>query len=261
MVSSDTDDPAIADVVGAAAAGAPMPMGVVMRAHQGQSRSSQVRNNAVRMLLGAGLTGPGAVLAFLDGDCCPMPGWREAIVRGMSRADLAVGFRIDLTFEQTEVYDDGAIAEGRAPVAPTPEQWAALRARDRRYRRHALLRRIGLVKGHKPKVLSANFAVSMDLYRVVNGFDEEYLGYGGEDDDLGRRVYASGGRPAIVVASAVVVHQWHPTRAAAKWEDSPGIARFRAGGPTRCARGLENPYDQPTPVERWLTERGAVEGA
>ncbi|MFN0132366.1 MAG: galactosyltransferase-related protein [Phycisphaerales bacterium] len=261
VVSSDAEDEAISDVVREASAHAPMPLGVVTRPHQGQSRSAQVRNNAARMLVSAGLGGPGAVLAFLDGDCCPMPGWRDAIERAMSRADLAIGFRIDLTREQTDAYDDSLVADGsqRLPVEPTADQWVKLRARDRRYRRHALLRRLGLVKGHKPKVLSANFAVTLDLYRRVNGFDEEYLGYGGEDDDLGRRVYAAGGRPAIVVASAIVLHQWHATRAAAKWEDSPGIARFRAGGPTRCKRGLENPYPQPTPRESWMNAKARVE--
>jgi hypothetical protein len=45
-----------------------------------------------------------------------------------------------------------------------------------------------------------------------------------------------------------VYHLWHPTRAAARWADSPGIARFRRDLPARCRFGLDRPYEQPVPV-------------
>lgn len=257
VVSCDTDSDEIAEVVRDAAAEFGLDVTLVRRPHQGQSRSSQVRNNGVRAL-GFGSSAPDTRLIFLDGDCCPAPGCFEAHQRLGTRAELVIGFRIDLTREQTDAFDAARLAEGRSPVSVTDQQWADLEARHRRYRRHLFMRRLGLAKPHKPKLLSANFSILAAMYSRINGFDEEYLGYGGEDDDLGRRVYAAGGRAAIGVREAIAFHLWHPTRAAARWEESPGTARFKLKTPARAAFGLDRPYDQPEPVITGFTVRQHV---
>lgn len=247
VISSDNDRPEIGELVHACAAEFKLPLTLVHRPFQGASRSAQVRNNGVRALLHGGVADD-ARLVFLDGDCCPGPGTLGAHERLAGRAELVIGFRVDLTPEQTEALDEGALGRGEAPAPISPGQDALLRARARRYRRHAFLRRIGLIKPHKPKVLSANFSVTLDVFRRINGFDEEYFGYGGEDDDLGRRLYRAGARPAIGITEAVVYHLWHPTRAAADWENSPGIARFKQKTPDRAVFGLDRPFDQPEPL-------------
>ncbi|MEK6702691.1 MAG: galactosyltransferase-related protein, partial [Planctomycetota bacterium] len=157
------------------------------------------------------------------------------------------GFRIDLSPEQTEAFDEDAVRRGRAPTKIADEQIAELVRRDARYRRSALLRRFALAKAHKPKLLSANFSVRMGDYRAVNGFDTEYVGWGAEDDDLGRRLYRAGVRPVVGVKEAIVYHQWHATRAPSAWHENAGAARFAMRLPVRCVRGLENPLEQPTP--------------
>lgn len=226
----------------------------VHREHQGECRVSQVRNNAVRALLNLNAD-PKTRVLYLDGDCCPA---REALAvheRAGAHADLVVGFRIELTPEQTESFSEGELQAGRSPAGISKSAWDQLAARDRRYRRQLLLKRFGLCKPHKPKVLSANFSLSTAMLSRVNGFDEEYVGYGAEDDDLSRRVYRAGGRAAIAVRDAVVFHQWHPTRAPAAWSESPGVARFKLDLPYRCARGIINPLPQPSP-DVTVLERG-----
>jgi hypothetical protein len=243
VVSCDTDDPAIADVVERSSAELGLPVVLVQRPHTGKSRSAQARNNGVRALMSRGIADPDR-LVFIDGDCFPTTDFLRTHARRGAGERLVVGFRIDLTPEQTESFDEPAALAGRAPAAPTAEQLASLAARHRRYARHAWLRAIGLVKDHKPKVLSANFSVPLGRYREINGFDEEFEGYGGEDDDLGRRLYRSGVKPAVAVKDAMVYHLWHPTRAAANWEDSPGVKRFRTNLPVRAVLGLDQPLGQ-----------------
>ncbi len=247
IVSCDVEDAGIGELVRERAFALGLDATVVQRPHRGESRSAQVRNNGVRALSADGLAA-GAHLVFLDGDCCPGRGCFEAHERLGAAGDLIIGFRFDLTQEQTAQFDVEAMASGRDPVAISEDQRAGLIDRDRRYRRNAIMRRFGLAKPHKPKLLSANFSISAAMYQMINGFDEEYQGYGGEDDDLGRRVYAAGGRPVIGVSEAIAYHLWHPTRAAARWEDSPGIARFKTRTPTRTRFGLDSPYDQPAPT-------------
>lgn len=259
VVTCDVESAEIEAVVRDHAAEFAGGLGLVQRSHQGQSRSSQVRNNGVRALLPRDLTANDR-LVFLDGDCCPSPTCFAEHERLLESGDLVIGFRYDLTQQQTEAFDPDAGRRGREPVAITGEQHAALRDRERRYRRHAWLRRFGLGKPHKPKLLSANFSIRAGTMLAINGFDEEYLGYGGEDDDLGRRVYAAGGRPVIGIGRATVYHLWHPTRAGARWEDAPGIARFKLKTPTRAAFGIDRPYQQPEPSVTWFGPGVPVEG-
>lgn len=283
-VSSDTDDPAIATLVQDSTQRLQTRVILVQRPHQGESRSSQVRNNAVRAALATGalpplapapesqrdhrqsLTqadphehtlppSPDARLWFLDGDCCPAPEAQAMHLSLGRHSGLVVGFRIDMTSEQTDAMSEDLLRAGLWPIRPTAEQLAILRWRHRRYARAAFLRRLGLAKPHKPKLLSANFSVMLSDYARINGFDESYVGYGQEDDDLGRRLYRAGVRPVIGVATAVALHQWHQTRAPGDWDKSPNAARFAREFQVRCRAGMCSPAPQPQPIVR-VFDRG-----
>lgn len=243
VVSCDGDSDDLAACVRDAAREFNLALTLVRRPHTGQSRSPQVRNNAVRAL--PGTLPPETRLVFLDGDCAPAANCFD-MHEALGGADrVVVGFRVDLTEAQVASFNEAAVRRGLPPADITPEQWATLRDRDRRYRRALLLRRLGLGKPHKPKILSANFSCTLAAYRAINGFDEQYIGWGAEDDDLGRRLYQSGVPAAVGVASAIVYHQWHPTRAPGAWADNAGAPRFLKGTPTVAARGLDNPLEQP----------------
>ena len=256
VVTCDTADNAIAAVVEQAARELGRELVLVQREFCGTARSGQVRNNGARALLRMGM-GDRSRVVFLDGDCCPAGdalAWHERLGRprmgrrGGKRGRLVVGFRIDLTPDQTEAFDDAALGRGVAPVLVTNEQREPLRLRHKRYRWQARLRRLGIGKEHKPKVLSANFSVTLADFVRLNGFDESYEGYGQEDDDFGRRAYAIGVRPAVGVARAIVYHQWHPTRAPGEWRASRNAPRLEQEAPVRCVLGLDNPMPQPDPV-------------
>lgn len=249
VVSCDNDQPEIADVVRGCSAEFARPLVVVQRASVGECRVGQARNNGLRALVASGVD-PGDRVLFLDGDCSPAATVIRTHVERGRRSDLLVGFRVELTPEQTDAFDEAARRAGRDAVVPSREQVRALESRDRRYRLHLALRRFGLVKPHKPKVLSAHFSVSVGSVVRVNGFDEEFKGWGQEDDDLGRRLHDSGVVAGVVVREALVLHQWHPTRAPVAWTASQGVERFRRRLPWRCARGLVEPLDQPAVVAR-----------
>jgi len=57
---------------------------------------------------------------------------------------------------------------------------------------------------------SLSFALTVRSWEAVGGFDEAYVGYGGEDTDFGQRLRASGGR-LLWVGGAAAHHQHHPT--------------------------------------------------
>ncbi len=239
VVTCDGDGEDLRACVVGSAEALELPVTLVLRVHAGVARSGQVRNNAARALLGDGVAGD-SLLVFLDGDICPYAGCFGAHERLAAANPVVLGFRFDLTEAQTKSFDEGALRAGQPPVNPSAEQLSEVASRQKRYQRQALLRRLGLGKKHKPKLLSANFAVRLGALAHVNGFDELYEGYGQEDDDLGRRLYSAGYPPALGLLEAKAYHLWHETRAPGDWQESPNVARFEKGGPARCVQGIAN---------------------
>jgi len=233
---------------------------LVLRAHAGVSRSAQARNNAVRALLEQ-RPASDALLVFLDADCVPEPDLVRKHLDMGGRGLAVLAHRYELTEAQTESFDEDALRRGGWPARPTDAQTESLARRARRLRRQARMRRWGLAKAHKPKLLSANFSVALADYLRVNGFDETYEGWGQEDDDLGRRLYQAGVRPVIGVDRIAAFHQHHPTRAPRAWDEGPNAARLRERAASRCARGVENPIPQAPPRTMVLTARAAAASA
>ena len=95
-------------------------------------------------------------------------------------------------------------------------------------------------------IIGCNLAVWREDLLAINGFDEEYSGWGiGEDSDMGTRLYHLGRRRKFVYAHAIVYHLNHPT--APRDHVAKSLARLEEtirSGKIRCARGLDQ-YLQP----------------
>lgn len=223
----------------------------VRRPHQGVARLDQVRNNGIRTALAAGARS-GRFL-ILDGDILTLP---DTIAQHAQFADIG------LVVTSRILTDEVRTAELMAAVdrddsqfpGPTAGETETLTREQRKAELHLALRRasvgpLRLTKSHKPKIIGAHFSVSLDLVQRINGFDEEYEGYGMDDDDFGRRCYQAGARAAVAITAIPVFHLFHPTRMQGRWQDQPGHARFsRRDLPFRTVRGLENPIPQPAPI-------------
>ena len=138
-------------------------------------------------------------LVFLDVDCIPS-------------SDLV------------ERYDDvlhvapGAIACG--PVRYLREQWQHL-SRPRRPSSEELdalsdhhparpARRRGIELNHDHDLFwSLSFGVTRRTWQRIGGFDDSYVGYGGEDTDFAMRARQHG-VPLAWFDGGVAYHQWHP---------------------------------------------------
>jgi glycosyltransferase involved in cell wall biosynthesis len=59
-------------------------------------------------------------------------------------------------------------------------------------------------------IIGCNMGFWRDDLLAVNGFDEEYIGWGGEDSDVGTRVYHLGRPRKFVYGRAIVYHLNHP---------------------------------------------------
>lgn len=178
-------------------------------------------------------------LLLLDGDCVlPADHVRihlehrkpnTAMLGDCCRLDQATSDRITLESIRTGEF-----------VRWVPEgELRRLAALDRKRRFYSWLRH-----RTKPKLISNNVGIWRSDYERVNGFDENYQGWGCEDDDLGQRLRQSGVRLASILRYTRSYHIWHPrdVTAGSTWRDGPNVEYFlMPGKPTRCVNGLVKP--------------------
>jgi len=228
IVADDGSRDETADIVAAFAARAPMPVRFTSEPHAG-FRLARVRNQGARM---AG----GDSLLFLDGDCI-LPRDHVAAYLARRRPGVAhLGYCARLTETASAALAPGTLAHvDLEALVPTSER-RLLRHRFRKAWWHTLLRHPS-----KPRLAGGNFGVWRRDFEEVNGFDERFVGWGQEDDDLGLRLRAAGVRLESILDRTCSLHVWHPTdpTATKRWRDGPNVAYFlRRGRLTHCRQGL-----------------------
>lgn len=93
----------------------------------------------------------------------------------------------------------------------------------------------------KPKLIGNNVGIWRADYERVNGYDENFRGWGCEDDDLRYRLRAAGVRIESILRWTRTYHLWHPTDVTApdSWKKGANVSYLlRKGRLTRCRNGL-----------------------
>jgi GT2 family glycosyltransferase len=121
-------------------------------------------------------------------------------------------------------------------------QWAT--AEQRRELRQMHFKAVWYnVIGHatKPPLRSGDFAMSRADFERINGFDENFRGWGCEDDDFGRRLRAAGVRLVSILNRTYLYHLWHPPAPTRpdQWKKGANVAYLqRPLRLTRCLNGM-----------------------
>lgn len=173
---------------------------------------------------------------FTDGDCLFPSDHLQKHLSARRPGVVRAGDCYRFDEETTARVDAQAIISGEF------EQWVSWSERRRVLS--------ALVKGHyylkrghpkKPKLTGLNIGISRDDFEAVNGFDESFVGWGCEDDDLAFRLRKAGRRIVPVLSYTQCVHMWHPvdpTRPI-KWLDGVNVHKLDdLERPARCAHGF-----------------------
>ncbi len=207
---------------------APFPVGFTTHPHS-TFRLSRCRNEGVR-------ASRAPYLLFLDGDCVLPPDHVRlhlahrrpgCVMAGdFCRLDQATSERVSLEVVRSGEYQQWAPAS----------ELRRLRKQDRAARFYRLIRH-----PRKPKLIGNNVGIWRADFERVNGYDENFEGWGCEDDDLRCRLHASAVQIASILRWTHTYHLWHPTdvTAPATWKQGANVDYFlRKGRLSRCRNGL-----------------------
>ena len=224
LVSDDGSGEPTRELVAAFARQSPFPVRHVWHPDDG-FRKTVILNQSVA-------TATGDYLVFLDGDCVPHRHYVADHAALAERGFWVQGRRCFVVEKQVAAFD----------IATTPVLRWLLTGRITGSAKAVrlpfpIVRRDTRQRG----IIGCNLAAWRDDLVAINGFDEEYTGWGiGEDSDLGTRLYHLGRPRKFVYAHAVVYHLNHPE--APKAHVAQSLARLGETIRTRklrCLRGLD----------------------
>jgi glycosyltransferase involved in cell wall biosynthesis len=229
IVSDDGSTDDTPQVVRQFAEQALFPVKFLTHPHQ-TFQAARCRNKAA-----AAATAP--YLMFVDGDCILPPNHVATHLAQRRPGTALIGDCVYLSQQQAANVDTTTIARGQFG------QWLTFAERRRlwgiwlKYAWYNLRRH-----PRKPyKLRSGDFSIHRADFERVNGFDENFCGWGGEDDDLGRRLRKAGMRLQSIVNRTFSFHLWHPrdTTAPAQLRTAQNTQYlWRKGRLTRCRNGL-----------------------
>lgn len=196
----------------------PFPVTYVGQPHRG-FRAAKCRNNGIRVATGE-------YLLFADQDIVFLPTYVATFLAHARPREFLVGYPVRLDEGTTQRVTEQMVREGALEALVSPAAAAKVGRQRRKEELYRLLHRLGL-RRIGPKLRSGVFGGWRADLLEVNGFDEEYQGWGNEDDDLGARLHRAGIRGRNVFGAPLTLHLWHPPHAA------PGV---RSNDPHHDAR-------------------------
>jgi GT2 family glycosyltransferase len=159
--------------------------------------------------------------------------------RGVAHA----GYCVLLDEQQTSQLDVESVRRGEFMTMASRAELKKLATMDRKARFYNWTRH-----PTKPKMFGGNVGIHRQDYEAINGYDENFTGWGCEDDDLRLRLRQAGMRIRSILRWTRTYHLWHPLGATTphQWRQGANVAYLnRAGRSSRCERGLIDLRERP----------------
>ncbi len=233
VVSDDGSNPASVRRMQTVFGEMPFPVRYVRQDDQGY-RLAAARNNAIR-------ASSGEYLVSLDCDVLLMPDALAIHLRHARRGVFLAANRAWVGEKQTRALFNKELSPCLLDSIWAGAERRHLRPTHRQFMRNLFLRKIGLARRHKPKILGCHFSLFREDIEHVNGFDEHYVGWGLEDDDFTLRLHLAGIRGQSLIKEARALHLWHPP-AGPQSKSPPAGPNWkyfnRLNIPAYCVQGL-----------------------
>jgi glycosyltransferase involved in cell wall biosynthesis len=196
------------------------------------ARRAACRNNGIRHATGD-------YLLFLDADFAVLPYAIKSHVNAAKPGWFAAGRCKYSTEEQARrIFSERMSADLLEKIYLELSDEPILKE-HREFIRYGILRKLRLASARK-QTFGGHFSIHKKDIESVNGYDENYVGWGGEDQDMAMRLVMAGFRGASVIKSARILHLWHPKEIGDKhWREGANAEYFfRKNIPIYCENGL-----------------------
>lgn len=175
-------------------------------------------------------------ILFLDGDCVIPRDHVAQHLQARQRGIAWAGYCVHLDQTASERITVERVADGSFVNEAT---WGE---RFKLWKMHAASCFYSWINhSEKPKLYGGNIGIHRADYELVNGYDENFVGWGCEDDDLRLRLRQAGVRVESILGRTCTYHLWHPKApsAPATWNEGHNTSYLlRPCRLTRCGRGL-----------------------
>ena len=227
VITDDGSDEATLQVIDDFAAASGFPTVLTTHPHDG-FQLARCRNDGVR-------ASSAPYLLFLDGDCVLPADHVAWHLRFRSPGVAIAGDCIRFSQEVSERVTLDAIRSGDYQAWGSDDEHRRLL---RRHRSTIIYRWIPHPR--KPTLIGNNIGLWRADYERVNGFDEEFRGWGCEDDDFSRRIRNVGVKIRSILRQTRTFHLWHPVDVTApkSWKEGMNVAKLMQARPAFCQRGL-----------------------
>lgn len=143
----------------------------------------------------------GKLIVVIDQDCLIHPKFLEEYAKNYHKGDMFTGRRFNLGEKYAKIVLNKKIRKFNllkllftdSPIKKWPDAiyfpWIDLK--------------------RNPRCLGSNFGIKKEILLKINGFDEDYIGYGLEDVDIEKRVIMAGGKLFSMKNKAIQYHLYH----------------------------------------------------
>jgi glycosyltransferase involved in cell wall biosynthesis len=212
----------------------PVPFRHVWQEHRG-FRKCRILNQAVRQA-------KGSIFIFLDGDCVPHRDYVYDHLANQEEGRYLAGRRVELGPMISNALTPEKIAKGYFDW-PRPSLVLSALRKDTEFLNRSLripstLFRQAFKMGTVVDMKGCNYSIPRNALEAINGFDEEYEGYGREDTDVEIRLQNLGYRIKSMKGLAIQFHVWHPRREFTP-ENDTRLENLKRSKRIRAIRGLE----------------------
>lgn len=196
VVSDDGSRDDTLDRVAAITERVAFPLSFTTHRHDG-FRLSRCRNEGVA-------ASTADFLLFTDGDCVLPPGHLLAHLEERRPGAVTAGGCVRLDQAATERVTEDVIRRGDTARLVLPKEFRRLRSKAFRAAVYQWLR-----VPMRPRLSGIDIGVWRSDFERVNGFDERFVGWGLEDQDLQRRLERIGVTIRSILHRTAAIHLWH----------------------------------------------------
>lgn len=195
-------------------------------------RLSAVRNNGIRH-------SSGDYLIFLDCDFAVLPDTIRCHRDNARAGRFLAGLCKYLPEDATQQLMEQGISSPRLEKCYSGLPERPITREHRKFFRYSILIRFHLANSRKQRC-SSHFSIHRKDMEAINGYDENFVGWGGEDEDISQRMVKAGFRGHSIIRDAKVLHLWHPKELGNKhWKEGSNVDYLnRKNIPAYCENGL-----------------------